>query len=134
VYFGGPSETIPRSLLVCRILSTCSPSLRSPKTEIEDLSYFVCWSVMQMRFLTCNSYLLSPRRWHVGRCASHVFCIFTLPAAPCIFNLAEFQMRNPLLSRTRNPNCTNKYLYGVVSWKERGEWCFRPERQNEFPR
>jgi hypothetical protein len=41
VYFGGPSETIPRSLLVCRILNTCSPSLESPNPEIEDLSYFV---------------------------------------------------------------------------------------------
>jgi len=27
-----------------------------------------------------------------------VFCIFTLPAVLCIFNLAEFQMRIPPLS------------------------------------
>ena len=75
---------------------------------------------MQMRFLTCNSYLLSPRRWHVGHCASHAFCIFTLPAALCIFNLAALQMRNPPLSRTSNPNCTNKYLYGVVELEGKG--------------
>jgi len=120
VYCGGPSESIPRSFLVCHILNTCSPSLESPNPNIEDLSYFVCRSVMQMRFLTCNSDMLSPRRWHVGHCASHVFCIFTLSAVLCIFNLAAFQIRIPPHSRTRNPNCTNKYLYSVVKLEGKG--------------
>lgn len=134
VYFGGTSESTPRSFLVCHILNTCSPIVESPNPKIEALLYFVCQSVMQMRFLTCNSDMLSPRRWHVGHCASHVSCIFTLPAVLCIFNLAAFQMRIQPHTRTRNLNCTNKYLYGVLKLEGKGKLCFRPERQNEFPR
>ena len=71
--------------------------------------------------------MLSPRRWHVGHCASHVFCIFTLPAVMCIFNLAAFQMRIPPLSHEESQLYKQTFVRrGEAGWLGGGGGLVRP--------